>query len=203
MTGLRFGRLVAIAFSHANRGGRAQWLFACDCGSETIADGGNVRGGSTASCGCLHREISAARLTTHGHRAGKRHGPTYRAWQLMNNSCADPLSSGWKHCGARGIAVAPCWRSDFPAFLRDMGERPADAVLTRTDPAVGFSPGNCHWAEGRSRAERAADGARARRSSRSESNGKVARLPSMPVPSRVAGQSGPRSEAFIQSSAAP
>jgi hypothetical protein len=43
-------------------------------------------------------------------------------------------ASRWKRCGARGVAVAPCWRSDFPAFLRDMGERSADAVLTKTDP---------------------------------------------------------------------
>lgn len=121
----------------------------------------------------------------------------------MNNSCVDPFSSGWKHCGTIGIAVAPYWRSDFPAFLRDMSERPADAVLTRTDPDAGFCPDNCHWAEGRSRAERAADGARVRRSSPSESDGKIARLPSMPNPSRVAGQSGSRSEAFIQSSANP
>jgi len=160
MAGLRFGRLVGVAYSHTGRGGRAHWLFLCDCGAETVADGTNVRSGGTASCGCLHREISAERLTTHGHRGAGRHGPTYRAWQLMNGSCGNPAVAGWKHCGGRGIAVAARWRHDYPAFLADMGERPAGTVLARRDAGADFSTANCFWADGRSRAERAAAGAR-------------------------------------------
>ena len=192
MTGLRFGRLVCLSFSHRSRSGHAQWLFACDCGAETIADGGNVRAGSTASCGCMHREICAARLTTHGHRAAKRHGPTYRAWQLMNDSCANPRSGGWKHCGGRGITVTPHWRSDFTAFLQNMGERPVGAILARLDTETHFTPANCQWVEGSSRAERAKNGARGRESP-------VRKRPPAPLP----GQSGARMESVIQSSAGP
>ena len=200
MTGRRYGRLVGISFSHANRSGRAQWLFACDCGSETVTDGGNVRAGNTASCGCLHREISAARLTTHGHRAAKRHDPTYRAWQLINDSCTNPLSGGWKHCGARGVAVCQRWRSDFETFLADMGERPVGYILTRRIGDADFTPANCHWTRNRTRAERAAAGARTRRASEEAGAGEPnLRSP----PAIVRAHSGARRAAVIQSSAVP
>jgi hypothetical protein len=163
MTGVRAGRLVGVAFSHKSRSGHAHWLFACDCGAETVADGASVRSGNTTSCGCLHREISAARLTVHGRRAGKRHDATYRAWQVMNDHCANPASSGWKRCGGRGVQVCRAWRTDFERFLADMGERPVGAILTRTDPRADFAPGACRWAPLRSRSERALAAIRDRR----------------------------------------
>lgn len=145
MTGQRHGRLVALRFAHRDRSGHAHWLFRCDCGREVVAHGGNVRQGNSSSCGCLHREISAARLTSHGHRVGRRHDATYRAWQRMNDSCANPASPGWARCGARGIGAAARWRGDYPAFLADMGERPAGTVLARIDARRDFMPGNCRW----------------------------------------------------------
>lgn len=145
MTGERFGRLVGVAFSHRDASGHANWLFACDCGSEVIAKGTNVRGGNTTSCGCMHREISAARLLKHGHRAGGRHGPTYRAWQMMNDACSNPHSPKYPACGGRGIKVCAGWRNDFEAFRRDMGERPIRVKLDRLDRKGDFEPANCSW----------------------------------------------------------
>ncbi len=145
MAGRRFGRLVGVAYDHTGRGGRAQWLFACDCGGEVVADGGNVRAGTTTSCGCFHREVSAERLTVHGHRAAGRHGPSYRAWQQIKTWCGNPRSPRFPEHGGRGVAVAPAWADDYPTFLADMGERPAGTVLARRDPAGDFAPGNCRW----------------------------------------------------------
>jgi hypothetical protein len=157
MTGLRFGRLVGL--EHAfSRHGHAHWLFLCDCGTQIVTNGTSVRAGKTSSCGCLHRERSAARLTTHGHRAGKRHDATYRAWQAMNDACFNPASSKFRECGALGTGVCAVWRSDFEAFLDDMGERPAGSVLGRIDRDHDFGPGNCRWAAIRSRTRRAIDG---------------------------------------------
>jgi hypothetical protein len=160
MTGLRFGRLIGVAFAGVSRGGKAQWLFACDCGNEIVADGGNVRSGSTASCGCLHREICAARLTTHGRRAAKRHDPTYRAWQEMNTVCVNASSPRHRDFGGLGVTVHPCWITDFTRFLADMGERPDGTILTRRDAARGFTPTNCMWAPVRTRSDRAVAGHR-------------------------------------------
>jgi len=145
MTGLRYGRLVGVSFAHKSQSGHAHWLFLCDCGNEVVAAGGNVRTGSTASCGCLHREISAARLTEHGHRARKRHDATYRAWQRMKMEHVSSI-------------ILPVWSQDYARFLADMGERPDDTVLTRADPTKPFGPGNCRWLPVANRSVRATNG---------------------------------------------
>ncbi len=158
MAGVRYGRLVGVALSHRSASGHAHWVFRCDCGDEVVSNGANVRSGNTTSCGCVHREISAARLLVHGHRAAKRHDATYRAWQAMNDGCSNPSSPGFTRCGAVGVGVCPEWRVDFQQFLADMGERPAATVLDRRDGGRGFEPANCSWEPRRSRAERAAQG---------------------------------------------
>ena len=163
MTGVRYGRLVGTAYSHRSRSGHSHWLFACDCGGRLIANGANVRAGNTTSCGCAHREISAARLHVHGRRTAKRHDATYRAWQAMNDSCSNPASPKYDRCGARGVAVCAAWKSDFTAFVADMGERPHNAILSREDEDGDFSRSNCAWILARRREDRAIDGWKARR----------------------------------------
>lgn len=157
MTGLRYGRLTGVEYSHTQCS-HAYWLFACDCGARVIVNGAAVRAGKTESCGCLHREVSAERLTVHGRRAGKRHDATYRAWQEINNACTDPNAPPFRDHGALGIAVCPAWRTDFEAFLADMGERPARTKLSRIDIDGDFTPDNCRWTLLASRADRALAG---------------------------------------------
>jgi hypothetical protein len=143
MTGVRFGRLVGVGYDHRDASGHAHWRFLCDCGREIVASGGNVRSGSTASCGCLHRERSAARLTEHGYRAARRHEPTYRAWQQMRQEADGDFCQPWQ---------------DFAAFIRDMGERPPATKLARGNPDRPFTPDNCYWEALETRASRAARG---------------------------------------------
>lgn len=161
MTGLRFGRLTGMAFDHRGPSGHAHWLFECDCGRRVVAASGNVRSGSTASCGCLHRELSAARLTEHGHRAQKRHGPTYRAWQGMRREA--------------GGHLCPRWQDDFRLFLADLGQRPEGARLARRDNRVWFAADNCYWAALETRAMRASRGWHKRRAALDQ--GAVERAP--------------------------
>lgn len=64
LTGMRFGRLVALARvdDKVNQYNEPiyLWRCQCDCGKVTEARRGNLLGGSTRSCGCLRRE--SARL---------------------------------------------------------------------------------------------------------------------------------------------
>lgn len=161
MVGVRCGRLLGLSFVETGRS-HAHWLFLCDCGETTIADGAAVRYGKTASCGCLHREVCAARLTRHGHRAAKRHDPTYRAWQQINTYCRNSGSPRFRDFGAKGIGVDPRWAADYEAFLADMGERPEGMMLDRRNRRDDFRPDNCHWVPVRPRSVRAiqASGAR-------------------------------------------
>lgn len=55
MTGLRFGRLVAIKVVERRKNG-VKWLCKCDCGNEAIVRGNYLRSGHTKSCGCLAKE---------------------------------------------------------------------------------------------------------------------------------------------------
>src|SRR6478735_1983693 len=60
MTGLRFGRLVAVEPA-GSRLNMMHWRCACDCGTMTEVAGANLRRGRTKSCGCLCRELLQAK----------------------------------------------------------------------------------------------------------------------------------------------
>src|SRR6266581_3944496 len=67
LTGRSFGRLTVLERDRAPRessGGHAYWRCACDCGNETSVAGCALRDGSTKSCGCLRREMYAAKHGT-------------------------------------------------------------------------------------------------------------------------------------------
>lgn len=144
-TGLRYGRLVALEPRGSDRHGYVRWLCRCDCGSETTVVSISLVAGRTKSCGCLARELTAARdvarLTTHG----QWKSPTYRSWQSMLGRCRNPRATGYKNYGGRGIGLDdPRW-CEYPPFRADMGERPPGCQLHRKDNDKGYSKENCVW----------------------------------------------------------
>jgi len=60
LAGWKFGRLCAIARVPGSR--PTKWRAVCDCGTEVMVRGRDMRRGETRSCGCLQREISANHL---------------------------------------------------------------------------------------------------------------------------------------------
>ena len=56
LTGQKFGRLTVIERAE-NRGKRVTWLCKCECGNEIVIIGGNLKNGSTKSCGCYKKEM--------------------------------------------------------------------------------------------------------------------------------------------------
>ena len=63
ITGNRYGRLFVIGFDHATHG-RSYWICRCDCGRIVILrkDHFAYSYSHQKSCGCLHRELSSARM---------------------------------------------------------------------------------------------------------------------------------------------
>ena len=57
--GNRYGILTVIERQEksidARRGAEARWICRCDCGNETVANGGDLRSGDYRSCGCARR----------------------------------------------------------------------------------------------------------------------------------------------------
>lgn len=71
----------------------------------------------------------------------------YNSWRAMKKRCYCPTHQHYKSYGARGITVCDRWRSNFDAFLSDMGKKPTPAhTLERKRVNENYVPNNCTWA---------------------------------------------------------
>jgi hypothetical protein len=152
MSGLRFGRLKVMKRVRPAESGDhavAMWLCRCDCGTKTIVRGSSLRSGHTVSCGCHGRQTGMVN-TTHGHLKDYRSTPEYNAWRAMLARCYIPKNDKYDWYGGKGIGVCDRWRSDFAAFLADVGRKPAaHLILGRKDKEGDYEPDNCEWTERR------------------------------------------------------
>jgi hypothetical protein len=137
LTGKRFGRWTVTAYAQ-----RSRWSCVCDCGARVIVDGGNLRSGGSRSCGCLARELSKARATTHGMTGS----PEYISWQQMKQRCLNPRHHAYKWYGGAGVTMREEWINSFVEFFADRETRPPGTSLDRIDPAGNYEPGNTRWA---------------------------------------------------------
>ena len=145
LTGQQFARLTVLSRA-PNSGKGTAWHVQCVCGNSLIVPSTHLRTQHTKSCGCLSREITRTRATTHGMTGGGKPTPTYLSWQNMRRRCLNPDEPGFQNYGGRGITICARWQN-FAHFLADMGERPPGPYsLERRNNHKGYSPNNCYWA---------------------------------------------------------
>jgi hypothetical protein len=141
LTGERFGRLLVHKADGYNKHHQLYWLCECDCGKHKHVLGYSLRNGVTQSCGCLHKETTAAINLKHG----MTRTPIYGQWHSMMQRCYDKNSQAYDRYGARGITVCDRWH-DFENFYADMGDKPEGMSLERGDNDDQYSPENVKWA---------------------------------------------------------
>lgn len=145
LTGLRFGRQIAIAPVGKNDSGNYMWECKCDCGNKHIVASAKLIQGKSKSCGCFKKENSAKLLTKHGITVGGK-PRTFTIWCGMKSRCYNPKSISYKNYGAKGITVCEEWLTfeNFHnwAILNGYSD---ELQIDRIENSKGYSPDNCRW----------------------------------------------------------
>jgi hypothetical protein len=145
--GAVFGRWTVSREVARGSHGRRRHECHCSCGRVAVVSQDNLVSGVSTSCGCRRVEVTRARQTKHGesHRTAE-----HRIWKGLVRRCTKSSDHAFRHYGGRGITVCERWRSDYRAFLADVGRRPAEtAELDRIDNDRGYEPGNVRWTDRR------------------------------------------------------
>ena len=155
LTGRKFGRLTVIerAEDHIQPNGKhqIQWLCKCDCGSEVIVRGSNLKNGNTKSCGCLQKEMTSVLNQLHNGSLSVRglsRSKIYVAWCNMKQRCLNENNRQYKYYGGRGIKVCDEWLEFEQFYCWAMVNGYNDTLtLDRVNVDGNYEPKNCRWVD--------------------------------------------------------
>lgn len=135
----KFGMFTVIKFHSLNVRKKSMWLCVCDCGTEKVIEGSNLKRANTKSCGCVRYD----KVTKHGRSKSLE----YKTWVSMIRRCTKENEKDYPRYGGRGIKVCDSWLNSFENFYADMGERPSlNHSIDRFNVNGNYEPSNCRWA---------------------------------------------------------
>jgi hypothetical protein len=139
LSGMKFGRWTATTLAQA--GTTRLWNCICECGTKRPVNAQRLKNGTSKSCGCLQKELVAARSKTHGH--SRKDG--YSNWMEMKDRCYNEDSPCYKYYGAVGVYVADDVM-DYEDFIKAIGPKPSkDHSVGRLDNSKPYCADNIRW----------------------------------------------------------
>ena len=148
LEGQRYGKLVVEkeAESIYNKSGKMirRWQCKCDCGNTTIVRHGDLRNGSTVSCGCYNYEKESV-AKTHGYSRTKL-GKVYMG---IKQRCNNPNNKNYSQYGGRGIKICEEWENNPQSFFDWSIQNGYKEGLSidRIDVNGNYEPLNCRWVD--------------------------------------------------------
>jgi len=89
LIGQKFGMLTVIGQAPSTAKGHRRWICRCDCGTEKVIMGSNLKRGTTVSCGCKHqndltgRKIGKLTVLERSDQFGSRGKRQIRLWKCL------------------------------------------------------------------------------------------------------------------------
>ena len=132
LIGEKFGMLTVIGQAPSTAKGQRRWICRCDCGTEKIVLGSNLKRGTTVSCGCKHKnDLTGQRigkLTVIG-RSDKYGSRGKRKTQLWECQC---------DCGAITYKATDTLTNPDVSMCQNCA---AEYAITRARANLGFEGG--------------------------------------------------------------
>jgi len=139
ITGIRFGKCIALEKLTKNKWGNFEWSCLCDCGNTFKTSSGRLRSGITKSCGCL---------------SGEKHGlsktKAYKCFIHAKERCYDPRHPSFHDYGGKGVGISEEFLHNVTAWCDYLGEPPDNVsvwTVDRIDGTKGYERGNLRWLE--------------------------------------------------------